>query len=178
MMAMTITLFRAKADINLEITEIVSSINREISRENENLLFVTFFMGILNMRSGELKFCNAGHNYPLLLRRSGEIEMLSETHGVPFGIDEQQVYHSGEIILEKDETLILYTDGITEALSVRGDFYGDDRFAELLGGKCKGLNPRQITHAIMADVEGFTMNPERSDDITLLVLSYYPDVKK
>jgi sigma-B regulation protein RsbU (phosphoserine phosphatase) len=178
MMAMTITLFRAKSDISHKINEITESINREISRENENMLFVTFFMGILNVRTGELEYCNAGHNYPLLMRKNGGLEILEETHGVPFGIKEEQVYKSGKIVLGKNETLVLYTDGITEALSITGEFYGDDRFADLINGKCKGLNTRQITKAIMDDVQGFTMNPERSDDITLLVLSYYPDVKK
>lgn len=177
MMAMTITLFRAKSDISHKINEIAGSINREISRENDNMLFVTFFMGILNVRTGELEFCNAGHNYPLILRKNGTLEILEETHGVPFGINEQQVYKSGKILLKKNETLVMYTDGITEALSITGELYGDDRFTELIIGKCKDLNPRQITKAIMDDVQGFTRNPERSDDITLMVLSYYPDVK-
>jgi len=177
MMAITITLFRARTDINMEVSEIVSSINRDVSKDNENLMFVTFFMGILNMRTGELKFCNAGHNYPLLLRKDGQLESLAETHGVPLGINEQQVYNEGKIILAKNETLVLYTDGITEALSVTGDFYGDDRFEDLIGSKCRGLNARQITETILDDVAGFTRTPERSDDITLLVLSYYPQVE-
>jgi phosphoserine phosphatase RsbU/P len=178
LMAITITLFRAKTGINREIGEIVGSINRDISKDNENLMFVTFFMGILNMRTGELKYCNAGHNYPLLLRKNGELAMLAETHGVPFGINEQQVYQEGKIILDKTETLVLYTDGITEALSVTGDFYGDDRFADLIRNRCRGMNARKITQTIMEDVAAFARTPERSDDITLLVLSYYPQAKK
>jgi phosphoserine phosphatase RsbU/P len=174
MMAMTITLFRAKADINQEISEIVSSINHGICRENESLMFVTFFMGILNVRNGEMKFCNAGHNYPLLLKKNGLTEILSETHGVPLGIDGQHVFNSGKINLDKNEILVLYTDGITEALSVEGDFYGDDRLLELVTNGCKGFKTGQVTKAIMEDVAGFTRNPERSDDITLLVISYYP----
>jgi sigma-B regulation protein RsbU (phosphoserine phosphatase) len=177
MMAMTITLFRAKANIDTEISEIVGSINREISRENENFLFVTFFMGILNVRTGGIKFCNAGHNYPLMLRKDGKLEPLAETHGMPLGIKEKQVYKSGNIVIGKNDTLVLFTDGITEAMSIKGELYGDERFEEFIKGKCRGLNTGQITKAIMEDVEGFTRNPERSDDITLLVLSYYPEFK-
>jgi len=178
MMAMTITLFRAKSDISMEISEIVSSINRDISRDNVNLMFVTFFMGILNMRTGKLNYCNAGHNYPLLLRKDGSLETLAETHGVPLGINVNQVYKSGTVLLKKNETLILFTDGITEAISVNKDFYGDDRLEELIRSKCNGLTPEQITGTIMEDVAGFAKTPERSDDITLLVLSYFPTEKQ
>ena len=178
MMAMTITLFRAKADLDIEINKIVESINRDISKDNVNLMFVTFFMGILNTRTGELLFCNAGHNYPLLIRKNNSTEALAETHGVPLGIHEAQIYKAGKLLLEKGETLVLYTDGITEALSVDGNFYGDDRFEELISSKCKGLTPVQITGTIMEDVAGFAKTPERSDDITLLVLSYFPAEKQ
>jgi len=178
MMAMTITLFRAKASLNSGINEIVGSINRDISKDNVNLMFVTFFMGILNTRTGELIFCNAGHNYPLLIRKNNAIEALAETHGVPLGISEAQKYKAGKVMLEKEETLVLFTDGITEALSVDGNFYGDDRLEELIRSKCKGLTPEQITGTIMEDVAGFAKTPERSDDITLLVLSYFPTEKQ
>jgi sigma-B regulation protein RsbU (phosphoserine phosphatase) len=174
MMAMTITLFRAKTNDEHAINEIAGSINHEISRENENMMFVTFFMGMLDLRSGELKFCNAGHNYPILLRSYGHIETLEETHGVPFGIRENMVYQSGKITLKKNDTLILYTDGISEALSVNGDFYGEERLLNLVRHHGKGFSPKQISLAIMEDVADFARTPERSDDITLLVLSYLP----
>jgi sigma-B regulation protein RsbU (phosphoserine phosphatase) len=177
MMAITITLFRAKTDMQKEINEIVGSINRDICHGNENMMFVTFFMGILNMRTGEIKFCNAGHNYPLLFRHDGTLETLAQTHGLPLGISEEQVYQAGEARLEKGDFLVLFTDGINEATSINGDFYGDDRLEKLIVDKCKGLTPRRITETIMEDVTGFAMTPEKSDDITLMVLSYYPSDK-
>jgi phosphoserine phosphatase RsbU/P len=178
MMAMTITLFRANADFQHEIYEVVGNINREVSKGNVNLMFVTFFMGIMNLRTGKMKFCNAGHNYPMIIRRSGAVESLAETHGIPLGINEKHVYRSDECTLEKGETLILYTDGITEALSITGDFYGDERFADLIQKKCSGLTPGETCATIMEDVTSFTRNPERSDDITLLVLNYYPLINR
>jgi phosphoserine phosphatase RsbU/P len=176
MMAITITLFRAKTDNRAKTNEIVTSINQYICQGNVNLLFVTFFMGILNMRTGEVNFCNAGHNYPLLLRKDGSIDTLEETHGVPLGLDKHQVYQFGNILLGKEDSLILFTDGITEAISVDRDFYGDDRLEELIR-KCNGLTPEQITRTILKDVSGFTRTPEKSDDITLMVISYYPQDK-
>jgi phosphoserine phosphatase RsbU/P len=174
MMAITITLLRANTDMNKEINKIVDSMNGDICRGNENQMFVTFFMGILNMRTGEIKYCNAGHNYPLLLRKDGILETLEETHGIPLGIDKGQVYKAGEAKLERGDNLILFTDGINEATSIDGDFYGDDRLEELIRSRCKGLTTRQITEEIMEDVTGFTKTPEQSDDITLMVISYYP----
>jgi phosphoserine phosphatase RsbU/P len=175
MMSMTITLFRAKADMNHSIHELVEMLNRDISKDNVNLMFITFFLGILNLRTGEMQYCNAGHNYPLLIRNSGEIEELSETHGLPLGIKEKQVFSSAGLKLEKGETLILYTDGITEALSIDGTFYSDERLSSLVSSSCRNKSTREVTDIIMNDVAAFVRTDERSDDITLLVLSYYPE---
>ncbi|NTV83509.1 MAG: SpoIIE family protein phosphatase, partial [Bacteroidales bacterium] len=178
MMAMTITLFRAKTDLDHEIHELVNSINNDISKDNVNMMFITFFMGILNLRTGKMKYCNAGHNYPMLIKHKSTAQFLSETHGIPLGISENFDYRSGEMNLERGDTLVLYTDGITEALSITGEFYGDDRFADLIRNKCLEMTPLKVCGTIMEDVESFTKNPERSDDITLLVLSYFPPEKQ
>jgi sigma-B regulation protein RsbU (phosphoserine phosphatase) len=175
MMAMTITLFRAKADLKHDIHELVGMLNRDISKDNVNLLFITFFLGILNLRTGRMQYCNAGHNYPLLMRKSGDLEILSQTHGIPLGIREEQVFASAEIKLDPGDTLILYTDGITEALSVDGTFYSDERFNELVSSRCWKKSTKEVADIIMNDVAAFVKTDERSDDITLLVLSYYPE---
>jgi sigma-B regulation protein RsbU (phosphoserine phosphatase) len=176
LMSMTITLFRAKSDIRHEISELVNSINRDVSKDNVNMMFVTFFMGILDLKSGKMKFCNAGHNYPVILKKNGDFKWLDETHGVPLGVSESFKYKSGEIEIGKGDVMIIYTDGINEAMSIDGDFYGDDRLAAVIGNKCRGLDPKQTAETIMKDVTSFTRNPERSDDITLMVLSYYPEI--
>jgi phosphoserine phosphatase RsbU/P len=178
MMAITITLFRAEAVKDKALNEIVSTINRDVCRGNENMMFITFFMGMLNMRTGELTFCNAGHNYPLLLRKDGSLFILAETHGVPLGIDEDQQYGTGKITLSKNEMLVLFSDGITEAMNIEGELYGDERFAGLITTRCAGLTTIQASQEIMNDVSAFANTPERSDDITLMVLQYYPSVKK
>jgi len=177
MMAMMITLFRAKMDLQHDLHTLVGNINRDISKDNVNLMFITFFTGMINLRTGIMKYCNAGHNYPLIIRRNGTLEVMSETHGVPLGIDEDFDYRSGELTLERGETLILYTDGITEALSITGEFYGDERLAEIVRNRCISLDPGNTARAIMDDVGSFTNNPERSDDITLMVMAYYPEKK-
>jgi sigma-B regulation protein RsbU (phosphoserine phosphatase) len=177
MMAITITLFRSEAVKATTVNEIVGNINRDISKGNENLMFITFFMGILDMRTGHLTYCNAGHNYPLLLRNDGSLVSLDETHGIPLGIDEGQVYKTGAIVINKNDVLVLYTDGITEAMNNNGELYGDERFTDLVGSCCPGKSPRETAVVVMDDVTGFADTPERSDDITLLVLQYYPSHK-
>lgn len=178
LMAMTITLFRAKSDPGKEIVEVVNSINHEISKENANLMFVTFFMGILDLRSGRLKYCNAGHNYPLLIRNNDEVGFITETHGIPFGISETFEYQSGELKLAKNETLVIYTDGITEALSVGGELFGDERLISCVKKKCLNKNTEATSKIIMEEVSDFARTPERSDDITLMVITYFPEQKK
>jgi phosphoserine phosphatase RsbU/P len=177
MMAITITLFRSEAVKATTVNEIVGNINRDISKGNENLMFITFFMGILDMRTGHLTYCNAGHNYPLLLRNDGSLVSLDETHGIPLGIDEGQVYKTGAIVINRNDVLVLYTDGITEAMNNNGELYGDERFTDLVGNCCPGKSPRETAVVVMDDVTGFADTPERSDDITLLVLQYYPSHK-
>jgi sigma-B regulation protein RsbU (phosphoserine phosphatase) len=177
MMAMMITLFRAKMDLQRDLHALVGNINQDISKDNVNLMFITFFAGMINLRTGKMKYCNAGHNYPLIMKRNGTLEVMSETHGIPLGIDVDFNYKSGEISLAPGETLILYTDGITEALSITGEFYGEERLAEIIRYKCTGLDPGNTCRAIMEDVGSFTNNPERSDDITLMVMAYFPDKK-
>jgi sigma-B regulation protein RsbU (phosphoserine phosphatase) len=175
MMAMMLTLFRSKMDLRHEVHELVGNLNHDISKDNVNLMFITFFTGIIDLKTGNMKFCNAGHNYPVIIRNDGSQEMLSETHGLPLGIKENIMYKSGEISLAKGETIILYTDGITEALSINGEFYGDERLTGVIENRCISLTTKEAALAIMDDVGNFTRNPERSDDITLMVLTYYPD---
>ncbi|MBC8488163.1 MAG: SpoIIE family protein phosphatase [Bacteroidetes bacterium] len=173
LMAITIALLRAKANKDLEVSEIVNSINKNISNGNDNLMFVTFFIGLLNLKTGELNYCNAGHNYPYLISQRLKAEEIQETHGTPLGIHEEQVYKSGKINLKKNDKLILYTDGVTEAMSKDGELYGDDRFLNLIESKCLQSDPEKIIKLILDDVGKFSSGAERADDITLLVLSYY-----
>jgi sigma-B regulation protein RsbU (phosphoserine phosphatase) len=170
-------LFRAKSDLEHSINQLVESINHDISKDNVNLMFITFFMGILNLKTGKMVYCNAGHNFPVILKKDGSQQFLSETHGIPLGINEQQMYKSAMMNIDKGDTLILYTDGITEALSIDGDFYGDERLEKVIGEKCPGLDTQKAARHIMEDVSSFTRNPEKSDDITLMVISYYPENK-
>jgi phosphoserine phosphatase RsbU/P len=171
-MAITRTLLRSKATKNSSAKKIVNEMNIELCQGNENSMFVTFFLCIMDTKTGIVEFCNAGHNYPYIIRKDNKIECLEETHGIPIGIFEDINYKSGTFQLLKNESLVLYTDGITEAMNIENNLYGDERLINLLY-KSKDHHPDIITKTIVNDVNKFVGEAEQSDDITILLLTYF-----
>lgn len=172
-MAITRTLLRSKVFQNASSSQIVSRINKDLCQDNENTMFVTFFLGILDLQTGVIDYCNAGHNYPFILRADNSVEALDETHGAPLGLFEDMNYKGGSIKLDKQEFIILYTDGISEAMNIHGQLLGEERL-ELLMKELSIYNcPKIIINQLMEKVNEFSGDAEQSDDITLLVLGYY-----
>ena len=171
-MAITVTLLRAKAQKGLKVNEIVKSINIELCRDNTNSMFVTFFLGIINLKSGEINYCNAGHNYPYILRKGNEPECQDFTHGTPLGLYEKTAYKSATVFLDKHENIVLYTDGITEAMNKKGELFGDERLEQVLLKNSEDHSAREITDHLLETTKNFANGAEQYDDITLLVLSY------
>ena len=171
-MAITRTLLRSKTTKTSSAKEVVNELNVELCQGNENSMFVTFFLGILDTKTGNVEFCNAGHNYPYIIRNDDKIECIEETHGTPIGIFEDINYKSGSFQLFKNDSLVLYTDGITEAMNIDNNLYGDERLIKLLDNS-KDHHPRVITKTIVDDVNIFVGAAEQSDDITILILTYF-----
>jgi phosphoserine phosphatase RsbU/P len=146
--------------------------NRLLSSENDACMFVTVFYGVLDLANGVLRWCNAGHNPPYLLRAKSGREMLWAT-GVPFGIDPAGIYRIGESVLTPGDGLFLYSDGITEAVNQEGELYGTSRLERALD-RVPGRPAAEVVAAILADTERFTAGAEQSDDITCLALRYQP----
>lgn len=172
LMAITRTLFRSKIIKVEDVSKYVSSINLELCRDNENAMFVTFFLGIINLKTGKLSYCNAGHNYPYILKPSGEILELSETHGTPLGLFDDMKYGESEIVLGKGDLVVMYTDGVTEALDIDNKLYGDQRLKKIIASHKEG-KIKKLTLAIVKDVKDFAGNAEQSDDITIMTLRYH-----
>ncbi len=171
-MAITRTLLRSKATKNSSAKEIVSELNIELCKGNENSMFVTFFLCIMDTKTGIVEFCNAGHNYPFIIRNNNKINCIEETHGTPIGIFDYINYESGTFQLSNNESIVLYTDGVTEAMDIDNNLYGDERLIGLLA-KSKDHHPKVITKTIVDDVNKFVGKAEQSDDITILILSYF-----
>jgi sigma-B regulation protein RsbU (phosphoserine phosphatase) len=175
-MAVTKTLFRATAGNGGTPAEILARLNNEICRDNESCMFVTFFCGILNIRSGQVDYSNGGHNLPYRLHRDG-VSPVENLGGRALGLVEQSPYSSGRMILGPGEALLLYTDGVTEAMDSSEKLYSDQRLAEFLTTH-RGSSPRQITGDLISNVRHFAGEAPQSDDITVLALHYFGTTKK
>ena len=148
----------------------MAAANRLLSAENAASMFVTAFHGVLDLKTGALRYCNAGHNPPYLLRASGEREMLKAT-GLPFGVDADIPYRIAEAWLRPGDALFLFSDGITEAFNPAGEEFGDKRLEAALDA-VRGKDATSLVKTVLAATTEFAAGAEQSDDITLLALVY------
>ncbi len=175
-MAVTKTLFRATAGNGGTPSEILARLNTEICRDNESCMFVTFFCAILNIRTGQVHYSNGGHNLPYYLHRGG-VSALENFGGRSLGLVERSPYAPGQMVLRPGEALLLYTDGVTEAMDPSETLYSDQRLAQFLA-RNRGSSPRQIIGDLISDVRHFAGEAQQSDDITILALHYFGATKK
>jgi phosphoserine phosphatase RsbU/P len=155
-----------------DMAEDMESANALLSAENTAVMFVTAFHGVVNLETGELRYCNAGHNPPYLMRASGETERLTAT-GIPFGIDGDLPYRIGETVLCPGDALFVYSDGITEAFDVAGEEFGTERLEAALA-EMHGRSAAALVGHILAATTDFAVGAEQSDDITAMALVYQP----
>ena len=171
-MAMTKTLIKSRSVDDYSTASIVTHVNNELKRDNKVAMFVTLVLGILHIRTGELLYTNAGHNYPYLKRSDSSMETLAQTHGPIVGAVQGLTYTEEKIILKAGDIIFLYTDGITEAMDQEGKIYSDLRLSGLLNMSSKGSLEHLINY-IVSDVEKFEVGVEQTDDITMLALELH-----
>ncbi|MEI8006544.1 MAG: SpoIIE family protein phosphatase [Bacteroidota bacterium] len=162
-------LFRSRVSLNVPLNQSVYEINKEICRENPNQMFVTFIAGIVDLKNSCMTYCNAGHNPPFLVKPGGRIKKLGDVHGIPLGIFEHATYTSGSVLFEPGDAILLYTDGVTEAISSADNFYGEEPMLEIVRQN-PDLCPADLINRLEDDVIGFMKGVDQADDITLLVL--------
>ncbi len=170
-MMVTRTLLRAKTVAGTPIHMVMQSINHELCQDNPNQMFVTFFAGVVDLRSGEMEFCNAGHNYPYILDAGGSTRQLKVRNGLPFGIFETAEYTSDRFFFKPGEILVLTTDGITEALNASNNFFGEAQLAASLTSYAN-RNTKALTELLIGELKRFSIGTEQADDITILALQY------
>ncbi|MCX6248304.1 MAG: SpoIIE family protein phosphatase [Bacteroidetes bacterium] len=170
-MAITRTLFRSRNHKEEALNLIMAGINRELCRDNPNQMFVTFIAGMLDLKTGSMELCNGGHNPPLILRKNGIIEKIVHHGGIPFGIYEDTPYSTFKTTLEEGETLVLYTDGITEAANIQHQLFGEENLIKLLS-TVRELNPGAIVSTVFETVKTFAGEAEQSDDNTMLLVKF------
>lgn len=154
------------------IDAILADTNRAVSLENPAMLFITAFTGLLDTRTGEVVFANAGHDPPYILSPGRPPRRVESIGGPPLCTVDEFPYPSESLTLAPGETLMLYTDGIPEAENAAGESYGFIRLEALLAGLPGNADAAATTHAVLADVARFTAGATASDDITVLALRY------
>ena len=170
LMVVTRSLFRNISAHEDSPAKIVEGINHSMADINENSMFVTFFCGVLELSNGRLRYCNAGHNAPLLF--TDHIRMLDVLPNLPLGIMPDMVFQEQQMIFFQDDALYLYTDGISEAENPRQELFGTDRMMEVLGKRCTA---EEEMEAMKAAIAAFVEDAPQSDDITMLFIHYLED---
>ena len=163
-MSVTQSLFRAISAHETNPAKIVISMNNSMSENNESNMFITFFCGILDLTTGLLRYCNAGHNPPML-----NTEKLPVLPNFPLGVMPGMVFQEQETRLGYDDTLFLYTDGLTEAENASSEQFGEERMKAFLGTK---RNAQALLDTMQEAVDCFVSDAPQSDDLTVLVIHY------
>lgn len=170
-MAMAKTLIKSRAQNDASPAGVLTHVNEELNRDNDACMFVTIWLGIVDLRTGRLTYTNAGHNPPYLCRHAGDVERCADIHGPFVAAMQGVVYDEGGLDLLRGDQLLLYTDGVTEALDPGGDFYLESRLANVIRESgAAGIEER--LRVILEDVRRFQAEAEQADDITLLALEY------
>ncbi len=162
--------FRALATRELHPDKLVSAFNQSMCARNESLMFITFFTGVLDLQSGELAYCNAGHDAPVLVS-GGQPALLDTISNVPVGLEADWSFQCQTTRLSPGTTLFLYTDGLTEAENVRQELFGRERMLQCLSS-FSGESPEELVGSISQAVHTFTEGAEQSDDLTFLAIRF------
>ncbi len=167
-MAVAKTHFTSLATKLTSPREVVSRMNDELAKDNPSAMFVTLFVAVIDPETGNVTFTNAGHNPPLVCRGQDWVDPLDQLHGPVVGAVEDLVYGEDHLTLQESDVLVLYTDGITEAMDVEHQLYGEQRFLDVL--RSTSLEPSAIVTAIVDSVDSFAGAEEQADDITMFVI--------
>lgn len=152
--------------------EILADVNEQLAEGNDLNLFVTTWLGILNVKTGELITSSAGHEFPALCRKDGSFELIKDRHGFVLGGMSGSKYHDEHYQLESGDTLFVYTDGVTEATDRRDGLFGTDRMLAALNTS-PHAEPEELLHNLNVSIKDFTDGAEQSDDTTMLALQFY-----
>lgn len=170
-MSMTLTLIRANQAAHPSPEHLMRVLNNCLAADNSKCMFVTLFIGMLDLSTGEVLYANAGHNPPVLMRPDGTLQWLSGVNGPVVGALEDVPYSLLRTHLLPGETLFLYTDGLNEAMDADNNQYSNERMLQTLG-RCCSATPEAILATMRSDVDKHTAGYPPSDDITMLCLRF------
>ena len=169
-MAVTRTLIRNSMIAGITVDKSFTKVNAFLCNDNKEEMFVTAWLGILNLETGHLIYVNAGHNPPLIFSK-GKFEYMKMKPGFVLAAMDGYQYKQYELQFEPGDKIVLYTDGVTEATDTNGSLYGNRRFVELVNEN-KNKSPNELIDVIYANVNEFQKNVEQADDITVLAVEF------
>jgi len=169
LMALTVTLLRAEARRLDSPAEVLQAVNRELMQVNDTGYFVTALYGILHDSDGKFHYARAGHSVPLLLDAARQPVEVGHGVGHPLGLFEEMLVDEASLDLVPGSMLLLYTDGVTEAVDAQGEFFGDERLLAALQSS-SGTGPDQTCEAIWSALRAYQAGASQEDDVTLLAV--------
>jgi sigma-B regulation protein RsbU (phosphoserine phosphatase) len=175
-MAMSQTLFRAVAALNLPLGEVMSRLNRELARDNDGAMFVTALAGRLDLTTGLLELANAGHNLPYLLRGGGAADLLAARNALALGVTDDVAFPVTEVMLAAGDGLFAYTDGVCDAIDPNGAVFGTARIEQYLKGAAE-RPVNELVDGLFQIVETYASGAAQEDDITVAVFRYRPQCR-
>ena len=170
-MTLAKTLIKVYAQAHYFSDKVFEHTNRYLQQSNPEKFFVTSWLGIIDLTTGVLSFSNAGHNYPVIIRKDGKTEFLNEKPNFVLGRKRLVRYMENRTKLNPGDKLVLYTDGVTEAQTADEKFFGDDRLLEVIGAN-KEQNQKDLVISVRKAVDEFENGEAHHDDVTILALSY------
>ena len=165
------TAIRGLAESGYEPEEIFYRVNNELCEGNELNMFVTVWIGIIDLNSGDMKCLNAGHEYPAVMRKDGDYEIFRDKHRMPLGAMKDMTYESYEMHLDPGDCLYVYTDGIPDAINIDEEQYGIERMLNALNNY-KDASMEGLLQAVKADQDDFVGAADQFDDITMIGFRY------
>ena len=168
-MAVSRTIIRSKGMQGCSAAECMTESNRLLAAYSIDCMFLTVFYAIYNIKTGSVSYCNAGHNPPHLLHADGSVNELPLSRNTIVGAFEGMDYGEDTLQLEQGDTLVMFTDGVTEAMDTAYKEFGAERLDSILRQQ-SGANSRQTIEAVKAGIKEFVGDAEQSDDITMLVV--------
>lgn len=177
LMAVTRSLFRSVTAYTTNVKDIVENMNHSLSETNEANMFITLFVGILDLHSGHIDYCNAGHNPPVILAKDKQPLYMKTVVNIPIGIFDDYEYQSATYELREGDSIFLYTDGVTEAQNKQYEQYGEQALLDKLNISGKQTSKQTVISVVEAVVE-FAQGEEPYDDITMLSIKYKASERK
>ncbi len=170
-MTVSKTILRNYAMLGHSASEILERTNEGLFKDNYTGMFVTVWLGILEISTGKLCCGNAGHEYPVIMRCGGRFELFKDKHSFVLGGMEGMVYKEYTLDLNKGDKLFLYTDGVPEATNRSDEMYGTKRMVDALNKNPSG-SPVEILETMRSDISGFVKEAEQFDDMTMVCIEY------